>query len=282
MRLPARRRRSAPRPRRSLMRQPAAVAALGWLAAVVACAALAPLLAPAGPAVTQPSRALLPPGPGGLMGTDFLGRSVAARLVWGGRLTLAMGAGALALAIALGLPAGLAAGSMGGWADSALMRLADGLLAFPGLLLAMAVLAVLGVGLGSVTLAVGLAAAPAYARIARSVTREMRIQPYIEAAHAIGASRLRVAVRHVLPNAAPALVAFAGAQLGWILLTGAALSYLGLGAAPGTPEWGMMLADGRGYLRDAPWASVFPGLALTLTVLAANLLGDAWQTSQVR
>jgi ABC-type dipeptide/oligopeptide/nickel transport system permease subunit len=284
VRQPARRGRpaSAPRTRRPLLRQPAAVAALGWLAAVVACTALAPLLAPAGPAVTQPSRALLPPGPGGPMGTDFLGRSVAARLVWGGRLTLAMGAGALALAIALGLPVGLAAGSLGGWADSALMRGADALLAFPGLLLAMAVLAVLGVGLGSVTLAVGLAAAPAYARIARSVAREMRIQPYIEAARAIGASPLRVAVRHVLPNAGPALVAFAGAQLGWILLTGAALSYLGLGAAPGTPEWGMMLADGRGYLRDAPWASVFPGLALTLTVLAANLLGDAWQTSQVR
>jgi ABC-type dipeptide/oligopeptide/nickel transport system permease subunit len=192
-----------------------------------------------------------------------------------------MGAGALALAVTLGLPAGLAAGALGGWPDQALMRLADGLLAFPSLLLAMAVLAVLGVGLWSVTVAVGLAAAPAFARIARSITRDVRVQPYIEAAHAIGARRLRVAVRHMLPNAAPALVAFAGAQLGWILLTAAALSFLGLGAAPGTPEWGMMLADGRGILRDAPWASLFPGLALTLTVLAANLLADAWQQSRM-
>jgi ABC-type dipeptide/oligopeptide/nickel transport system permease subunit len=166
---------------------------------------------------------------------------------------------------------------MGGGIDAVLMRLVDALLAFPGLLLAMAMVALLGQGMGSVAVAVGLAAAPAYARVARSAVLEVRTQPYVEAAHAIGCSERRVLVYHVLPNAAAPLVAFAAVQLGWVLLNGAALNFLGLGASPGTPEWGAMLAEGRGYLRDAPWVSTFPGLALTLTVLAANLVGDGLQ-----
>ncbi len=267
---------TAPR-HRSLLRQPAAMAALAWLGLVVLGAILAPLLAPAGPLVADPPRALLPPGPGRLLGTDFLGRDVLARLLWGGRWTLEMGVVALAVAVGLGLPAGLAAGSIGGGVDVALMRLVDGLLAFPGLLLAMAVVAALGTGVGPVAVAVGLAASPPYARVARSVTVEVRAQPYVEAARAVGCSLWRIAIRHVLLNAAPSLIAFAATQLGWVLLNGAALNFLGLGAPPGAPEWGAMLVEGRGYLRDAPWASGFPGLALTLTVLAANLVGDGLQ-----
>jgi ABC-type dipeptide/oligopeptide/nickel transport system permease subunit len=141
----------------------------------------------------------------------------------------------------------------------------------------MVAVAVLGTGLASVAVAVGLAAAPPYARVMRSIALEVRGQPYIEAARAVGCSLWRIAVRHILPNVAPSLIAFAATQLGWILLNGAALNFLGLGVPPGTPEWGTMLADGRGYLRDAPWASVFPGLALTLTVLAVNLVGDGLQ-----
>jgi peptide/nickel transport system permease protein len=257
--------------------RPTVVAALAWLVLVGAIAALASVLAPGGPVAADPARALLPPGTGTILGTDFLGREIWVRLIWGARLTLAVGVGALALAVGLGLPLGLVTGSLGGWADSVLMRLVDGLLAFPALLLAMALMAVLGVSLGSVTIAAGLVAAPAYARVARSVAHEVRVQPYVETARSTGCSPWRIATHHILPNAAPALVAFAGAQLGWILLTVGALNFLGLGAAPGSPEWGMMLADGRGYLRQAPWASIFPGLALTLTVLAANLLGDAWE-----
>jgi len=143
----------------------------------------------------------------------------------------------------------------------------------------MAVLAVLGTGLLPVALAAGMAAAPPYARLARSVTMEVRSAPFVDAARAVGCSAGRIAVRHILPNAGPALVAFAATQLGWVLLNGAALSFLGLGLPPGTPEWGAMLSEGRGYLRDAPWASAVPGLALTLTTLAANLLGDALQTA---
>jgi ABC-type dipeptide/oligopeptide/nickel transport system permease subunit len=188
-----------------------------------------------------------------------------------------MGALALAVALALGLPVGLAAGTLGGRSDVVLMRIVEALLALPALLLAMAVVAVLGTGLVSVAVAIGLAAAPPYARLARSTALEVRGQPYIEAARAVGCTPWRIALRHILPNAAPSLIAFAATQLGWVLLNGAALNFLGLGAPPGTPEWGAMLAEGRGYLRDGPWASGFPGLALTLTVLATNLVGNGLQ-----
>ncbi len=263
--------------RRPLLRQPATLAALAWLTLAGLGAGLASFLAPAGPLAADTTRGLLPPGPGGPLGTDLLGREVLTRLLWGGRWTLGMGLLALAVAVGLGLPAGMVAGTFGGWSEAVLMRLVDALLAFPSLLLAMAVVALLGPGMGSVAVAVGLAAAPAYARVARSAALEVRAQPYVDAARALGGSEWRVLVRHVLPNAAPPLVAFAATQLGWVLLNGAALNFLGLGAPPGTPEWGAMLVEGRGYLRDAPWVSAFPGLALTLTVLAANLVGDGLQ-----
>lgn len=264
-------------PRRPLLRQPVALAALSWLALVGLATGLAPFLAPGGPMAADAAQVLLPPGPEGLLGTDMLGRDILARLLWGSRWTLGTGMVALAVSVGLGLPAGLVAGTFGGWSDVVLMRLVDALLAFPSLLLAMAVVALLGPGMGPVAVAVGLAAAPAYARVARSAALEVRTQPYVEAARAVGSSQWRVMVRHVLPNATAPLVAFAATQLGWVLLNGAALNFLGLGAPPGTPEWGAMLAEGRGYLRGAPWASTFPGLALTLTVLATNLLGDGLQ-----
>lgn len=261
-------------PRRPMGRQPLVLFSLLWLAVIALGAALAPYLIPAGSLAADPSRALLPPRPGEWLGTDFLGRDVLARLLWGGRWTLWMGAEALAVAVGLGLPLGLAAGGTGGLRDVVLMRMVDAWLAFPGLLLAMAVVAVLGPGLSSVAIAVGLAAAAPYARVARATAREIRAQPYIDAARAVGASPRRMILRHILPNATPALVAFAATQLGWVLLNGAALNFLGLGVPPGTPEWGAMLAEGRAYLRDAPWTAIAPGVALTLTVLAANVIGD--------
>jgi ABC-type dipeptide/oligopeptide/nickel transport system permease subunit len=263
--------------RRPLLRQPVTLAALAWLALAGLGAAMAPLLAPAGPLVADTTRVLLPPGAGGPLGTDPLGRDVLARLLWGGRWTLGMGLTALAVSVGLGLPTGMVAGVFGGQVEAVLMRLVDALLAFPGFLLAMALVSLLGPGMGSVALAVGLAAAPAYARVARSAALEVRTQPYVDAARAVGNNEWRILVRHVLPNAVAPLVAFAAVQLGWVLLNGAALNFLGLGAPPGAPEWGAMLAEGRGYLRDGPWASTFPGLALTLTVLAANLVGDGLQ-----
>jgi peptide/nickel transport system permease protein len=263
--------------RRPLLRQPVALTALGWLALVGLVAGFASFLAPAGPLVADTKHVLLPPGPGWLLGTDMLGRDVLARLLWGGRWTLGMGLVALAVAVGLGLPTGMLAGALGGWIDVVLMRVVDALLAFPSLLLAMAIVALLGRGMGSVAVAVGLAAAPAFGRVTRSVALEVRAQPYVEAARAVGCNEWRIMMRHVLPNGAAPLVAFAATQLGWVLLNEAALNFLGLGVQPGTPEWGAMLAEGRSYLRDGPWASAFPGLALTLTVLAANLLGDGLQ-----
>lgn len=267
-------------PPRSLLRQPATLAALAWLALVALGAVLAPLVAPTGPMATDTSSALLPPALGRPMGTDLLGRDMLTRLLWGSRWTLGMGLTALFMTVGLGLPVGLIAGFFGGWVEAALMRLVDAMLAFPGLLLAMATVALLEPGAGSVAVAVGLAAAPAYARVARSAVLEVRAQPYVEAARAVGGGPWHILVRHVLPNAAAPLVAFATTQLGWVLLNGAALNFLGLGAPPGTPEWGAMIAEGRGYLRDAPWISSFPGLALTLTVLAANLVGDGLQEAR--
>ena len=218
---------------------------------------------------------MLPPGQGQPLGTDLLGRDIASRLVWGGRRTLTMGLLSLALTVGIGLPAGLAAGLLGGWAESVVMRTVDALLAFPGLLLAMATVAILGPGLWPVAVAVGLSAAPAFARVARAAAQEVAIQPYVDASRSIGSTQMRILLRHILPNSAAALVSFAAIQLGWVLLSGAALSFLGLGAPPGSPEWGAMLAEGRPLLRDAPWISLYPGLALTATVLAANVIGDA-------
>ncbi len=265
--------------RRPLLRQPVTLAALGWLVLAGGGALFAPWLAVGDPALVSVERVLLSPCVGYPLGTDMLGRDVLARLVWGGRWTLGMGLVGLGIAVGLGLPVGLVSGAVGGWLDVVLMRVVDGLLAFPGLLLAMAMVAVLGRSGVSVAVAVGLVAAPVYARVVRSATLTVRAQPYVEAARAIGASEGCVMVRHILPNVTTPLLAFAATQLGWILLNGAALNFLGLGVALGTPEWGAMLADGRGYLRDGPWASAFPGLALTLTVLAVNLLSDGVQES---
>jgi peptide/nickel transport system permease protein len=267
----------APKPPRTLLHQPLALIALGWLALAGLGALLAPLLAPAGPLASDTARSLMPPGLDRPLGTDLFGRDMLARLLWGGRWTLGMGYVALTTAIGLGLPTGLLAGFFGGRVESVTMRVVDALLAFPGLLLAMAVIAVLGTGVGPVAVAVGLAAAPAFARVARSAALGIRSQPYVEAARALGSGPIRILVRHILPNSAAPLIAFAATQLGWVLLNGAALNFLGLGAPPGAPEWGSMLNAGRGYLRDAPWVSGFPGLALTLTVLAANVLGDSLQ-----
>jgi ABC-type dipeptide/oligopeptide/nickel transport system permease subunit len=269
--------RAVVRTRRALLRQPVVLASVGWLAMAGLAALLAPLLAPGGPLSAATERSLLPPGLSNPLGTDLFGRDILVRLVWGGRWTLGMAALALTITIGLGLPTGLVAGYMGGRVDSVMMRMVDAVLAFPGLLLAMAIVAILGTGIGSVAVAVGFATAPAYARVARSAALDVRSQPFVEAARALGSGPVRTLIRHILPNTAAPLIAFAATQLGWVLLNGAALSFLGLGAPPGAPEWGSMLKAGRGYLHDAPWVSGFPGLALMLTVLAANVLGNGLQ-----
>jgi peptide/nickel transport system permease protein len=181
------------------------------------------------------------------------------------------------ITVGAGLPLGLLAGSVGGAVDEAIMRAMDVLLAFPGLLLILGLVAVLGAGSRSLAVAVGVAGVPTFGRLVRSAVLSVRDEPYVEAARAVGCRPGRIIARHILPNVLGPVIAFATVQFGWAILNASTTSFLGLGESPSIPEWGTMLNLGRGYLRIAPWVSAAPGLAITVTVLAANLLGDGLQ-----
>jgi len=232
-------------------------------AAILAVLALmavgAPGLAARDPIRTAPREALQPPGSRYLLGTDQFGRDVASRVLYGARLSLTVGLIAVGIAVALGVPIGLVSGFYGGRLDVFAMRVMDVLLAFPGILLALAIVGVLSPGLGNVMIAVGLAAVPTYARLTRASVLSARELLYVEAARAMGGRDRFILTRYILPNVVAPLIV---------------TSTLGLGSPPPTPEWGRMLSEGRDYLREAWWISTFPGLAIMLTVLAMNLLGD--------
>jgi ABC-type dipeptide/oligopeptide/nickel transport system permease subunit len=245
------------------------------LTVIVALAIGAPILSADSPLATDPAGQLLPPGPAHLAGTDLLGRDVWSRLLWGGRLSLAAGMMASLLAAVPGSLLGLLSGYAGGHVDALLMRVIDVLLAFPSLLLALAIVAWLGPGLPSATLAVGLAGIPRFARVTRASALLVRGEPFIEAARVIGCRPVRIMLRHAAPNVLDTVVVLGSLELGYALLNVAALGFLGLGAQAPVAEWGLMLTEGRAYMRAAPWISAFPGAAITLSVLAVNLLGDA-------
>src|SRR5262249_27752912 len=217
---------------------------------------------------------LVPPGPAHWFGTDQFGRDILSRIVWGGRLTLQVGVIAVAISGATGLALGLVAGYYGGWPDAVIMRLIDLLLAFPSMLLALGVVAVLGGSLGNVMIAVGIAGVPQFTRVVRAAVLGARALPYVEAARGVGCPDRTIIWRHIFPNVlAPALVlATTGGAAA--IITGAALSFLGLGVRPPAPEWGAMLSTGREFLRHAPWMSIFPGLAIMLAVVSVNVGGD--------
>ena len=259
---------------RSLARHRGAVVGAAILLALAALALGAARLSPRDPIRTAPREALQPPGARHVLGTDQLGRDVASRVLHGARLSLVVGLISVSIAVSLGTPVGLVSGFYGGRLDAVLMRLMDVLLAFPGILLALAIVSVLTPGLGNVMIAVGLAAVPTYARLVRGSVLAARENVYVEAAWAVGARDARVLARHVLPNVVAPLIVTATLGLGTAILASAALSFLGLGSQPPTPEWGRMLSEGRDYLREAWWISTFPGLGIMLTVLAMNLLGD--------
>ncbi|MCS7259350.1 MAG: ABC transporter permease [Anaerolineae bacterium] len=237
--------------------------------------AAAPLLTRHDPLATAPASQFQPPSFDHPIGTDLLGRDVWSRLVWGGRLSLIAGAVATLLAVLPGSLVGLLAGYLGGKVDAVLMRLVDMALAFPTLLLALTIVSTLGSGLTSATLAVGCAGMPRFARIVRGATLGVRYAPFIEAAHTIGCPPSRILWRHMAPFVADSIIVLGALELGYALLNIGALSFLGLGAQPPAPEWGLMLTEGRTYLSVAPWITAAPGCAITLTVLAVNLLGDA-------
>jgi ABC-type dipeptide/oligopeptide/nickel transport system permease subunit len=258
-----------------LVRQRASRVGLGVLAVLTLMAVLGPTVAPYDPYASVLARRLLPPNAAHLLGTDVLGRDILSRLLYGAGLSLATGATVVVLATVVGSWLGVVAGYVGGWIDAVVMRVIDALLCFPGLLLAIGVTAALGPGFVNTMLAIAIANVPVFAQVTRSSTLRIRELLFIEAARSSGAHDFRVILRHILPNLAGTLTVLATLRFGTAILTGASLSFLGLGAPPPTPEWGAMLNEGRVYLRTMPHVALVPGIAITLTVLACNLVGDA-------
>jgi len=251
-----------------------AVAGLLILCLFAMVALAAPLATTYDPEQTRLDQKLLEPSPAHLLGTDHLGRDILARLAYGGRYSLFIGFAAVAVGLALALPLGAVCGFYGGWPDLLIQRVIDVFLSFPGFLLALALVAVLGVGINNVILAVGLGVVPAFVRLIRASTLSISSRPYVEAARAAGASAPTIIVRHVLPNAVAPVVIQATLGLGAALLTAAGLGFLGLGVQQPTPEWGAMLGEGRSYIFSNPNLATFPGIAIFLTVLGFNLAGD--------
>ena len=240
---------------------------------LIAIAVFAPFVAPDSP-IEITSDVLKPPSASHIMGTDNFGRDIFSRVIYGARVSLRMGFIAIAIATVIGTTMGIVAGTYGGWIDSALMRLVDAMMAFPGILLALAITAMLGTGLRNAMIAVGISFIPSFARLVRASTLQVRGTTYVEAAQAIGCRTSRLIYRHILPNVMTPVLVLATLGVASAILIGAALSFLGLGAQPPTAEWGIMLADGRQFMRSAWWIMAFPGLAITITVMAANLIGD--------
>jgi len=255
-------------------RHRAAVAGLGLLLLLSALALTGPLLTPYDPARQILSAALQPVSAAHPLGTDHLGRDLLARLLYGGRLSLLIGFLAVGFGLAVGVPLGAVSGFQGGLTDLLIQRLADILLSFPGFLLALSLVAILGVGLQNVIISVGLSAVPSFIRLVRASVLSIREQAYVEAAQALGQRRAVIIARHVLPNAMAPVIVQATLSLGFAILVAAGLGFLGLGVQPPTPEWGTMLGEGRQYIFRAPALTTYPGLAIFLAVLGFNLFGD--------
>lgn len=257
------------------VKKPPLILALTLLGGIVLMSALAPWLATHDPRDTQPDDQFLPPSQGYLLGTDLLGRDVFSRVLYGGQRALMIALLTMGVTLLPGLLIGLVAGYGGRWLDALLMTLMDALLAIPGLLMALALVALFGYGLPQIALAVGIAGIPAYARVTRAAVIEARALPFVEGARAIGAQAPGILRRHILPAVAAPLLAFAGVTLSWAILNSAALMFLGYGGDISAPDWGVMLRDGRQAFRVAPWVALAPGAALSLTVFAINLLASS-------
>lgn len=258
---------------RRVLRHRLGRAGLAIVLLVALLALVAPLVAH-DPTAIETARRLEAPSFAALLGTDALGRDLFSRIVFGARWSLGAAAVTTALVLAIGVLVGLTAGYLGGMADALLMRIVDGLSAFPSLLLALAIIGTLGPGLFNAVLALTAVGWASYARVVRALVLSLRERPFVDAARATGASESHVLFRHVLPNVLPPVVVLATVEMGEIILALSALSFLGLGAQPPAPEWGAMLSDARGYLFTAPRLMIAPGLAITIAVVGLNLLGD--------
>jgi len=265
---------------RNLGRHRTALVGVGILMAVILMALAAPWLAPHDPRQQDLSLRLHPPGwaeggdPSYPLGTDQMGRDILSRIIYGARVSLAVGFIAVAISGTLGVSLGLLSGYFGGRLDDIIMRVADIQLAFPFILLALAVMTVLGSGLRNIIIVLGITGWVQYGRIIRSEVLRLRSTEFIEAAHSIGNSDLAVIWRHLLPNVISSAIVIASLQVARVVVSESALTFLGLGIEPTIPSWGGMLSDGRDYINTQWWVSTFPGLALMLTVLGWNLVGD--------
>ena len=260
---------------RALRRRKFALVGLVVMVVVGAVALLAPWLAPYDPIKINPAEALQPPSLAHPFGTDQYGRDILSRMVAGSRLSLLTGLGAVAIALATGIVLGLLSGVVGGWTDLLFMRLVDIMMAFPSILMALVVVAVLGQGTVNVMVAVGVSLVPTFVRLVRGDVLAVKENVYVEAARALGCGQGRLALRHVLPNIVAPVIVLSTVAIAWSIILGASLSFLGLGPRPPIPEWGIDLSNGRGYLLRAWWISSVPGFCIMLTVVAVNLVGDA-------
>ena len=245
--------------------------------ALIGVAIAAPIIAPYDPVNLDPRNRLLPPSAMNWFGTDDGGRDILSRVVFGARYSLLAAAVVLSLAVTVGTALGLVAGFAGGKIDEALMRLTDMFLAFPALVLAMGISAALGASLANSMIAIAVVWWPWYARLVRGQTLRLRQEQFIDAARASGAGDAHMILRHILPNCWTPIIVQVSLDVGYAILTTASLSFIGLGAQPPTPEWGAMVSIGKDYILNQWWMATFPGLAIFLTVMAFNLLGDGLQ-----
>jgi peptide/nickel transport system permease protein len=259
-----------------LARDRSALVGLLLILALVVCALLAPVLAthPEDIFDLHPAKRLRPPGADHWLGTDRMGSDIYSRLLFGARITLLIGVIAVGASLVIGVPVGLIAGYYHGWASDLLMRVSDIFLAVPQVVLAIAIAQTLGPSLPNVILALSVTYWPWFARLVYAETRSLQQEVFIESTSALGASPLRLIVLHVLPNVASPIIVRASIGMGFTILTAAALGFLGLGAPPPTPEWGRTIAESREFLPDAWWYAAAPGVAIFLTVMGFNLLGD--------
>jgi peptide/nickel transport system permease protein len=259
--------------RRFVRNQAAPIGVLIVLACVIV-ALLAPAVVPHDVRSMRPQDALRAPGRGYIFGTDEFGRDVFSRVLLGSRISLLVAFLSVLTALLLGTPLGLCAGFYGGWWDAVSMRVMDILFAFPAILLALAIMAVLGTGLGNLVLAIGIVYTPQFARVSRAAALTVRSVEYVDAARALGVGNIRIIRRHLIPNVLAPIIVQVSLSLSLAILSESTLSFLGLGTQPPTPSWGNMLSEGRQFMELAPWNAVFPGVAIMVAVLGFNLLGD--------
>ena len=259
---------------RRLLRHRGALIGASMILLVALGAVLAPVVAPYAPDEMGVGPSLARPSLAHLMGTDTFGRDIFSRILHGASLSLQVGVIAVAISAGAGIVLGLVGGFYGGWIDGILMRVIDILLAFPGILLALAIVSVLGISLTNLMIAVGIGGVPSFARLVRGSTLTVKENLYVTVARSVGAGDGLIIFRHILPNVASPIIVYATLRIAFAIIATSSLSYLGLGAKPPTPEWGVMLSDGREFMRVAPWVTTFPGLAILVSVMGINLLGD--------